>query len=331
MTVIAVLAGFAGFVLAGAAGGESPDDMVRVPSGSFLMGTVGAVDDEGPVHSVTLSEFLIDRTEVTNRQFEAFVEATGHVTQAEHDGYSWCYIEGADDFAAVTGADWRHPQGPASSIEEIPDHPVVCISWEDAEAYARWAGKRLPTEAEWEYAARAGLERHFAVDDRRWRENVSHALHAPQQGGHELDDTSPSAKHGVLHAEGREEAPGDVVYVGGNTWKGTWPVANDLEDGFFYTAPVGHFAANRWGIHDMLGNVWEWTADWYDSDYYAHSPASDPTGPDFGERRVARGGSWFCSPNYCGAYNTHFRGASPPTHTFNNVGFRCAADMTRAQ
>jgi len=268
----------------------APEGMVRIDGGTFEMGRAGGSADEGPVHTVEVSPFLLDVHEVTNRDFAAFVRATGHETQAERDGYAWAYLEGATEFARVKDADWRRPEGPGSSIAARMDHPVVCVSWEDAKAYAEWAGRRLPTEAEWELAARAGSKGHAAV-------------------------------------QGPKAVPGpERDLVEGNVWQGVWPEENELDDGYFYTSPVGRFAANGHGVHDMLGNVWEWCADWYGADWYAKSPAKDPTGPESGDRRVARGGSWFCSENYCGAYSTHFRGASPPGSAFNNVGFRCAKD-----
>jgi len=282
-------------------GGAVPDEMTLVPGDAFPMGYDRGHEDEKPVHRVEVSSFLMDRHEVTNGEFAAFVEATGHVTQAQRDGHAWCFLKGEREFRAVEGADWRHPQGPGSSIEEIPDHPVVNVSWEDAAAYARWAGKRLPTEAEWEYAARSGAARHRVADTAPGRPHAS----------------GPSPK-----------APGDgTQIVRANVWQGEWPAENRVRDGFFYTAPAASFPANVWGLHDMIGNVWEWTADWYAADYYGRSPERDPLGPDGGDLKVARGGSWFCSTRYCGAYSTWFRGSSPPGQAFNNVGFRCAADL----
>ncbi len=331
-----------------------PAGMVLIPRGTFHMGLLGSNMDESPVHAVTLDPYLIDRYEVTNREFGQFVAATGHVTQAERDGYAWCFIRDTDDFQAINGANWRHPAGPESSIDDLMDHTVVCVSWEDASAYARWAGKRLPTEAEWEYAARGGSEVHFAVDDREYQARMARGEsasteragatkaappmdmdrhgHDTETGHHDEDheqDSSPSSEGHNDHS-GHSAAPPDgrrIEYVVGNTWQGTWPTTNEVRDGYFYTAPVGRFEENGFGVHDMIGNVWEWTADWYGAGYYSQSPSRNPVGPDTGERRGARGGSWFCSPNYCGAYSTHYRGASPPTHTFNNVGFRCAADI----
>jgi formylglycine-generating enzyme required for sulfatase activity len=299
--------------------------MVSVPGGTFQMGAENTYPDAVPVHEVVVGAFYLDRHEVSNRRYAEFVEATGYTTQAEQDGFCWCYIEGADDFQPVKGADWRHPQGPDSDVADIMDHPVVCISWDDAQAYAAWAGQRLPTEAEWEYAARAGTGDHFEAHVAA--PSGGHVHHAAGTGDvhaiHGLDKSPSSKSHSTKRASHFE----DAEYVKANVWEGTWPELNQLEDGWFYTAEVGSFVANDFGIHDMIGNVWEWTADWYDGDYYVDSPSSNPAGPEIGENRVARGGSWFCSPNYCGAYSTHYRGASPPNHAFNNVGFRCARDV----
>ena len=292
-----------------------PSDMALFSGGTFPMGRHGGDSDEMPVHEVTIQPFLIDRHEVTNREFGAFVAATGHKTQAERDGYAWCFVKGGTDFEAVSGADWRHPTGPSSTIESIMNHPVVCVSWEDATAYAAWAGKRLPTEAEWEYAARAGAKSHVAAFVTTGDGDSSIKGHIP------IDDDRDSHP---AHPSGDDND--GIQFIRANVWQGTWPDENRLADGFYYTAPVGTFAANPRGIHDMIGNVWEWCADWYASDYYVHSSSLSPSGPEVGSKRVSRGGSWFCSPNYCGAYSSHYRGASPPTHAFNNVGFRCAAD-----
>ena len=308
------------------------------------MGFVEGYDDEKIIHEVELDAFLIDRHEVTNRQFARFVAATGHRTRSEKDGFCWSYIQGNTDFEALEGADWRHPQGPGSSLNDLQDHPVVCVSWHDAAAYAAWAGKRLPTEAEWEYAARGGSKRHFrarvreidlASGSHHGTDGLSHAQ-APNNSSVSPDDQgAPHSKGGALsHSHSATSAvadpvPGgksDVELIQANVWQGTWPRENRLSDGYYYTAPVGGFSPNAFGIQDMLGNVWEWTADWYSADYYGESPVRNPRGPATGEHRVARGGSWFCSANYCGAYSTHYRGASPTDRGFNNVGFRCAAD-----
>jgi len=250
--------------------------MVLVSAGVYTIGDeTEEVSGDAPPRRVQLAPFRIDRHEVTNRQFAEFVRATSSVTTAEREGGAWIYRGGDADWFYARGADWRHPLGPGSDIERARDHPVVLVSWYDANAYARWAGKRLPSEAEWEVAARRGVPPHFAP-----RHTLAHLL--PHSSA----------------------APANA-----NVWQGRWPQRNTLADGFFYTAPVGSFAPNRIGLYDMIGNVWEWTADAYDSQQTL---------------RVARGGSWFCSANYCGAYREGFRGKSPPDHAFNNVGFRCA-------
>jgi len=329
--------------------GEPTDDatgMIRFEGGRFEMGSAAGHADERPVHAVRLDPFLIDKHEVTNRQFAAFVEATDYVTQAERDGYAWGFLEGDSDFRRIVGADWRHPDGPGSSYADRLDHPVVNVTWHDAAAYAAWAGKRLPTEAEWEYAARSGgLEHVTAVPTRGAKPPQPHDertdldRHA-QHNGHDAHDAhdahggvAATAAHPSAADHSRHDAHGAAADAAGgrivqaNVWHGNFPRTRQRIDGAFTTTPVGKFPANDAGAYDMIGNVWEWTADWYADDYYADSPTDNPTGPDAGDKRVARGGSWFCSPDYCAAYNSHYRGASPPDHAFNNVGFRCANDI----
>ncbi|RMG44731.1 MAG: formylglycine-generating enzyme family protein [Acidobacteria bacterium] len=303
----------------GTSGGSSPPGapQVLVPGGRIALGSEIGPDDERPVHEVVLSPFALDRYEVTNREFSRFVDATGYVTSAERKGYCWGYRPGETAFEPVPGADWRHPDGPGSTIAGREDHPVVCVSWFDARAYARWAGRRLPTEAEWEYAARAGSPSHFtALPHQPGRPGARAAPSGPEPAA------KPAGTSAAAHAMSARE-----TVVPANVWQGPWPHRNDATDGYERTAPVGSFAPNAWGLYDMIGNVWEWTADWYDPAYYARSPRTDPKGPDNGTLRVARGGSWFCSAAYCGAYSTHYRGSSPPDEAFTNVGFRCAADV----
>jgi formylglycine-generating enzyme required for sulfatase activity len=191
----------------------------------------------------------------------------------------------------VAGADWRHPEGPGSDLKGREKHPVVHIAYADAVAYAKWAGKRLPTEAEWEFAARGGLDR------------------KPFAWGHELQ---PQGKHMA------------------NVWQGTFPVRNTKEDGFAGTAPVGSFPPNGFGLHDMAGNVWEWCADWYTEDYYVNSPKRNPKGPDYGRdphdgapKRVRRGGSFLCDVEVCSAYMMGVRGRGEPNSPSSHCGFRC--------
>jgi formylglycine-generating enzyme required for sulfatase activity len=301
-------------------------DMILIPAGEFVMGNEGDYADEAPRHTVKLSPYYLDEHEVTNAQFDAFVKATDYVTAAEREGHCWAYLRDETDWQYAADTDWRQPQGPNSTIADMMDHPVVCVSWEDATAYAGWAGKRLPSEAEWEYAARAGSPDHFVART----SGIDHgsAQHASSHPA-AVSDRSPSSKSHTANAhQASATSGGNEVTIEANVWEGHWPEYNRLDDGFYFTAPAGSFAANRAGVYDMLGNVWEWTGDWYDSAYYSVSPAGNPQGPSSGDNRVARGGSWFCSPNYCGAYSTHYRGASPPDRAFNNVGFRCAADVT---
>ncbi|HWU64557.1 MAG TPA: formylglycine-generating enzyme family protein [Ensifer sp.] len=279
---------------------EVAHDEVSLPGGNFDMGdTFGEgreTDGEGPVHAVTLSSFRMDRTCVTNEQFAAFVLATGHVTEAERFGDSAVFAPfvaadpvditggyGARWWLAVRGADWRHPFGRYSTIEDSGRHPVVHVSHQDAQAYCLWAGRALPTEAEWEYAARAGhAGRRFP-----W--------------GNELE---PEGQHMA------------------NVWQGDFPGRNTGADGWLATAPVGSYPANDFGLYDMIGNVWEWCADWYDRDYYRNSPASDPVGPGAGNRRVARGGSYLCHRSYCERYRAAARSSNTPDSTACNLGFR---------
>jgi formylglycine-generating enzyme required for sulfatase activity len=268
--------------------------MVYLKGDHFVMGSTSAAKDhsgadEHPAHLVKLSPFYLDVSEVTNSEFAAFIAATGYQTDAEKKGASWVFKEGLEDWKLIEGADWKHPLGPDSNIVQLMDHPVVHVSWNDANTFAKWAGKRLPTEAEWEYAARDGRDGELYP----W-------------GDHLMPKGKPLA----------------------NFWQGTWPNANTLQDGHYYSAPARSFPPTDFGLYDMIGNVWEWTADWYAADYYRDSPALNPKGPGTGEMRVARGGSWFCAANYCGAYRVGFRGKTPPDDSFNNLGFRCAKDST---
>ena len=301
--------------------GPAPEGMVWVPAGAFSMGdTTGNFEDANPLHRVELDGFWIDRTEVTNAQFNKFVDATRYVTVAERPpdprdfpgvppeqlkdvqpgsivftppptdvpldnfGQWWTY---------VPGANWRHPDGPGSTIDGKDNHPVVQVCWHDAAAYAKWAGKRLPTEAEWEYAARGGLDR-------------------------------------ARFAWGNELKPDNKWQA--NIWQGRFPAANSAEDGFARVAPVAQFPPNGYGLHDMAGNVWEWCADWYRPDYYAASPARNPPGPtdslDPNEpgmpKRVQRGGSFLCSDGYCIRYLPAGRGKGDVASAASHVGFRCA-------
>ncbi len=305
---------------AATAPGPAPEGMVWIPGGSFLMGCDDPrMGDARPVHPVDLPGFWIDRTEVTNAQFRRFVEATGYVTVAEQTPDAREFpgadpanlVAGSVVFAPpdhpvpldnhlvwwryVPGANWRHPEGPESTIEGRDDHPVVHVCWEDAVAYARWAGKRLPTEAEWEFAARGGLERKAYV----WG-----------------DDLSPDGRTML------------------NNWQGRFPIENTQDDGYRTTAPVGHYPPNGFGLVDMAGNVWEWCADWYRNDTYATSPRENPRGPSTSfdplepgvPKKVQRGGSYLCSDQYCVRYMPGSRGKGEPRSGSSHVGFRCVQE-----
>lgn len=294
---------------------KRPAGMVWIPAGSFEMGGDTSADEQ-PIHRVSLDGFWMDETEVTNRQWQAFVRATGYVTVAEQVPTEAQFpgvpkerlVAGSAVFSPPTtpsdtadplvwwryvpGANWRHPEGPGSDIADRLDHPVVHMAWFDAAAYAKWAGKRLPTEAEWEYAARGGLARKPYV----W---------------------------------GDKERPGGKIMC--NHWQGEFPNRNLLEDGFAGTAPVGKYPRNGFGLADMAGNVWEWCSDWYDPQYYRNCRGHNPQGPDRGVARpgeaepcrVRRGGSFLCAPNYCRRYLPASRDQSPPDSAANHTGFRC--------
>ncbi len=296
--------------------GERTKEMVLIPGGTFWMGSETGPADSRPEHQVKVDAFWIDQHEVTNEQFARFVESTDYVTTAERTPSS-------DDFPGVSadqlvpgslvftppltkdpsldqalswwqfvpGADWRHPEGPGSGIEDRTKHPVVHVSWDDAVAYCKWAGKRLPTEAEWEYASRGGLDRKEYV----WG-----------------DEEQPLGRHAA------------------NIWQGRFPHDNTKEDGFVATAPVGAFPGNGYGLYDMAGNVWEWCADWYRPDYYAHSSATNPLGPDSSydpdepgaRKRVERGGSYLCTDAYCGSFRPARRMKTSPDTSLCHTGFR---------
>ena len=285
-------------------GAESAGDLVVLAGGAFAMGTDRSygypTDGESPAHAVTLSPFAIAPTTVTNDAFAGFVAATGYRTEAERYGSS--FVFGGllpDDFPDTRGvaatpwwreverADWAHPEGIHSSVEHRGGHPVVHVSWNDAVAYCAWATVRLPTEAEWEYAARGGLvQQRFPWGD-QLRPHGSHAM---------------------------------------NVYQGRFPTRDTGEDGFAGTAPVRSFPPNGYGLHEMTGNVWEWTADWFDPDWYRVSPRSDPHGPDSGAARVMRGGSYLCHASYCNRYRVDARSANSPDSSTGNIGFRVARD-----
>lgn len=299
--------------------GSDDAKMVLIKGGSFQMGSKDFADAQ-PIHTVRLKDFWMDEHEVTNAQFARFVEATGYITVAERaldpkdfPGVSRdLLVPGSAVFtppkeqvelgnhlqwwAYVPGASWRQPKGPGSNIQGKENEPVVQVCYEDAEAFAKWAGKRLPTEAEWEYAARGGQVDKIYY----WG-----------------DELKPNGK-----------------WVA-NTYQGNFPTTNAVEDGFVETAPVKSFPANPYGLYDMEGNVWEWCADFYRPDAYEHSEKDNPKGPtdsyDPTEpglvKRVQRGGSFLCNDQYCERYKAGSRGKGEISSASNNLGFRCVADQ----
>lgn len=265
--------------------GMMTNEMVLVKGGNFFMGTNDGMPTEGPAHEVIVRSFWIDQHEVTAAQFSDFVSATGYKSDAEKFGWGGVFEVRTGAWKKMDGADWRHPDGPASSA--VANEPVTQVSWNDAVAYASWAGKRLPTEAEFEYAARGGLSR-------------------------------------KTYAWGNELTPGGRYLA--NWWQGSFPSRNLGQDGFIGRARVGSFAPNGYQLYDMTGNVWEWCADWFGDGYYNESPRENPRGPTAGETRVIRGGSWLCSDNYCSGYRVAARNQSAPDSGLNNLGFRCVRD-----
>ncbi|MGC2299448.1 MAG: formylglycine-generating enzyme family protein [Acidobacteriaceae bacterium] len=279
--------------------------MVGLPGGTFLMGSDYAEgfaeDGEGPVRAVTLREFSIDRTPVTNEVFGRFVADTGYRTEAEQFGWSFVFRahiprqrfqELVEDTAAaapwwckVRGARWSAPEGPQSSVKDCADHPVVHVSWNDAQAFCAWSGQRLPTEAEWEYAARGGLEQ-------------------------------------ALYPWGDKLRPGGEHRC--NIWQGEFPTFDTAEDGYAGTCPVDAFPANGYGLYSVVGNTWEWCADWFSADFHLSASRDNPVGPGEGSSRVMKGGSFLCHKSYCNRYRLGARTSNTPDSSTSNIGFRCA-------
>lgn len=259
------------------------------------------LDGEGPVRPVILDPFEIDRFPVTNERFNEFVLATGYKTEAERFGWSfvfWAHIpesrfsELVEDTVAaapwwckVGGAFWNAPEGPGSTVVDRMTHPVIHISWNDAQAYCQWSGTRLPTEAEWEYAARGGLVQKLYP----WG-----------------DELQPDGEHRC------------------NIWQGKFPEIDTGEDGFTGTCPVDAFPPNEFGLYSFTGNAWEWCHDWFSTEHSRNRPAINPVGPDRGESRVMKGGSFLCHKSYCNRYRVAARSSNTPDSSTSNLGFRCA-------
>lgn len=280
-------------------------NMILLPGGTFRMGNDMSdgfpADGEGPSRDVTVSPFYIAPHTVTNKEFAQFVEETGYKTEAEHFGCSFVFHILATEetrinsqvpvetpwWLNVIGAYWREPEGPGSSLEERWDHPVTHISWNDAIQYCSWAGVRLPTEAEWEFAARGGLER----------------------------KTYPWGD--LLKPDGQHRC---------NIWQGKFPIKNNASDGYIGTAPVDAYEPNGYGLYNMAGNVWEWCADWFMPNYHRSTPALNPKGDVPSGNRSMRGGSYLCHRSYCNRYRVAARSKNTPDSSSGNIGFRVVAD-----
>ncbi|WP_088042635.1 formylglycine-generating enzyme family protein [Bacillus sp. EAC] len=285
---------------------RSNKDMVYLPGGEFLMGTDDPdgynADGEGPIRKIKVNPFYIDTCTVTNSQFKDFVNDTGYKTEAEVYGWSFVFhslvtsetkknviqhVHQTPWWLVVDGADWQHPEGPDSTIENRLDHPVIHVSWNDASAYCIWAQKRLPTEAEWEYAARGGLEqKKYAWGDE-------------------------------LHPNGEHYA---------NIWQGQFPNDNQALDGYEGTAPARSFTPNNFGLYNVSGNIWEWCSDWFSPTYHLQDTRENPKGIPSGTSKVIRGGSYLCHESYCNRYRVAARSSNTPDSSTGNMGFRCARD-----
>ena len=281
--------------------------MARIRGGEYRMGTEDRsgfpADGEGPVRAVRVDTFRIDIAAVTNAQFAEFIGASGYRTEAETFGWSYVFHMLASEevkrrtpqrpdttpwWVPVSGASWAAPEGPGSDVDDRMDHPVIHVSWNDAAAYCAWAGTRLPTEAEWEYAARGGL------DQRRYPWG---------------DKLTPKGEHRC------------------NIWQGTFPEVNSSADGWIGTAPVDTYKPNGFGLYNTSGNVWEWCADWFSPSHHLRAERRNPQGPANGQRRVLRGGSYLCHRSYCNRYRVAARSSNTPDSSAGNLGFRCVRSV----
>lgn len=297
---------------------KEKEGMILIKGGTYEMGgdNIQARADEFPKHTVEISSFWMDKTTVTNAQFKKFIDATQYITTAENDfdytnenGESVHQKAGALVFKKlkegepenpntwwifIEGANWKHPQGPNSTIDGKDNYPVVQVSWYDAEAYCKWAGKRLPTEAEWEYAARGGMEN-------------------------------------KIYSWGNEPVFNGAIKC--NTWNGNFPLDNSMTDGFERSAPVMSYPPNNYGLFDMAGNVWQWCNDWYNKDFYAECKESsnfkniENKIPNSDKEKVVRGGSFLCSDSYCSGFRVSARMKSTPETGLEHTGFRCVKDI----
>ena len=287
---------------------EETEDMVLIPGGVFTMGTdvpIFVSDGEAPARRVQLSAYYMDKYEVSNSKFAEFVKKTNHETEAETFGNSFVMdkylssqvlksitqaVQGAPWWLPVNGANWKQPEGSDSNIQDRMEHPVLHVSWNDAVAYCKWSGKRLPTEAEWEYACRAGKEDRLFPWGNKWMPNDNFR---------------------------------------GNIWTGEFPSQNDGVDGFKSTCPVETFPPNAFGLYNMVGNAWEWTADWFTIRHNALMMHQDPAGPTSGKDKVKKGGSFMCHKDYCYRYRCAARSQNTPDTSAHNLGFRCAKDVKK--
>ena len=289
------------------------EGMIQVDAGSFNMGYEGPDsfpgDGEGPKRKVELDSFYLDQTTVTNLQFSKFIEETDYITDSERFGWAYVFVgqlkksivrkldqsksvKGLQWWVGIEGANWKKPEGPGSTIKSRMHHPVVSVSWNDALAYANWANKRLPTEAEWEYAT-------------RWNNDQSGKF----PWG---DNLTPGGKHRC------------------NVWQGVFPNNNKCEDGYLWTAPAKSFQRYNNGFYNLIGNVWEWCDDWFSNKWHIENSQKariNPTGPNCGSEKVMKGGSFLCHDSYCNRYRIGARTSNTPDSATTNLGFRCAKNL----
>ena len=290
---------------------SSKSKMKLIRGGTFLMGTDyphGFLSDgEGPIREVQIDTFYMDQTAVTNTQFAKFIRETKYKTEAEKYGWSFVFHlflpeslkssanespMGTPWWKKVSGSSWKHPEGPLSNVKLRMNHPVTHVSWNDAMEYCNWSGKRLPTEAEWEFAARGAMEQ-------------------------------------KLYPWGDELTPEGIPRC--NIWEGEFPVENIETDGYSGTAPANHYEPNNYDLYNMVGNVWEWQSDWFSPTYHSKKPERNvdvnPIGPTTGTAKTIKGGSYLCHESYCNRYRIAARSSNTPDSSTGNLGFRCVSDL----